>query len=421
MSNETTIETTATTPKTAANPLPKTAAKRKLKIHRAKFPKVREILDATGTIRFSVDARGHNWTGKPRFTFSVLSEAMGKANEIAAYIDENGKNVIAFDKDIETFKIKFAIHGKSLNDACAFYLEFLNKEVGKNDSKLIADVVNLWINDRSNDKLNVLRLKSVQALNTYGKHVAKELGHIKIKQLTDKDCIDYITRQTIDNTTPSTVTLISRHKVLSNFLNWSLKNKHLDINPLKQVQMAKMPHLLPKHLTTENAINLFETTINVCPSLLPYFALCLFAGIRPYECERLTWKNINMESGEIIIPHTISKTKHDRLQEISENCLQWLKYAKQLDADAPLIPKAIAYWGNSVKKQLDFNWSNDVLRHSFATFYFAKYGNIFKLAYIMGNSCDIVEKHYKRVLAKEFVNDFWQITPDSIIKKTVAA
>ncbi len=42
--------------------------------------------------------------------------------------------------------------------------------------------------------------------------------------------------------------------------------------------------------------------------LLPYHVLCIFAGIRPKEVERLTWSNINMDEQFIEVPDEKSKT-----------------------------------------------------------------------------------------------------------------
>jgi hypothetical protein len=60
--------------------------------------------------------------------------------------------------------------------------------------------------------------------------------------------------------------------------------------------------------------------------LLPYHVLCIFAGIRPKEVERLTWSNINMDERYIEVPDEKSKTAIRCIVEMEPLLVRWLDY-----------------------------------------------------------------------------------------------
>ena len=54
-------------------------------------------------------------------------------------------------------------------------------------------------------------------------------------------------------------------------------------------------------------------------------------------------------------------------------------------------------------------WPVDVVRHSYGSYHLAKYGNRALLAELMGNSVQIIKKHYKVVVSKSAVEQYWSI------------
>jgi len=62
---------------------------------------------------------------------------------------------------------------------------------------------------------------------------------------------------------------------------------------------------------------------------VPYFALCLFAGIRPAvpygEITKLQPDAINLETGVISVSAAVSKVREPRKVEISPNLTAWLR------------------------------------------------------------------------------------------------
>ena len=70
-------------------------------------------------------------------------------------------------------------------------------------------------------------------------------------------------------------------------------------------------------------------------SVTAAFALGLFAGIRPKEVERMVWEHIIMDTKEIVLPRSITKTNQTRRFTMSENLYEWLSTC---DRNQPLVP-----------------------------------------------------------------------------------
>jgi integrase len=59
--------------------------------------------------------------------------------------------------------------------------------------------------------------------------------------------------------------------------------------------------------------------------IVPYFAICSFAGLRSAECENLDWKYIDLDRRIITILENVSKTGEERKPPISDNLAAWLE------------------------------------------------------------------------------------------------
>ena len=63
---------------------------------------------------------------------------------------------------------------------------------------------------------------------------------------------------------------------------------------------------------------------------MPYVALCLFGGLRPFEAARLTWDQVNLTDGEIRLKGTQTKTGKGRIVVIDKTLKAWLsRYRKR--------------------------------------------------------------------------------------------
>jgi site-specific recombinase XerD len=152
-------------------------------------------------------------------------------------------------------------------------------------------------------------------------------------------------------------------------------------------------------------------------SFIPAFALLYFAGIRPFELQRLApvaEKMINRKTGIITIPASVSKTKQKRQVYISENLAAWLD-----GFPLPIIPANFKREYSRIRKH--FALSHDEARHSYISYHVALHRSIGDAALQAGNSESIVKKHYLNTHTKEEGVEFFAIVPDLETRRAVVA
>jgi integrase len=161
------------------------------------------------------------------------------------------------------------------------------------------------------DELNVLR---------------KNFPSGPLDQLTPSNLKTYLERGN-----PALKTYNNRRALLSTFCKFALQQEWIGNNPI-----GKLPHHRIRHrrgsavtISAENAKDLMayaETYENGI--MVPYFALCLFAGIRPSprdgEIAKLRPEHIRMGVGVIQIEPEVSKVRMKRQVIIQPNLAAWL-------------------------------------------------------------------------------------------------
>src|SRR4029077_12237491 len=108
-------------------------------------------------------------------------------------------------------------------------------------------------------------------------------------------------------------------------LNFGIRRSWCDENPIKRIEMHSLK-MRKEILTNVQVAALLKAAYETDFALLPYHALCIFAGIRPKEVERLAWSNINMEEQFIEVPDEKSKTAVRRIVEMEPLLVRWLNY-----------------------------------------------------------------------------------------------
>ena len=148
-------------------------------------------------------------------------------------------------------------------------------------------------------------------------------------------------------------------------------------------------------------------------SLLRYFALTYFAGIRPEELLRMSDREdelINLRTRIITIPANVSKTRHERHITISENLAAWLEFAPR-----PIVPLNFRRMMSRVRAH--FAMSHDEARHSFISYHVALHRSLGDAALQAGNSESIIRRHYLHLHPAEEGRAFFGIVPDPVRRK----
>lgn len=160
----------------------------------------------------------------------------------------------------------------------------------------------------------------------------------------------------------------------------------------------------------------------VRPDLVPYVALCCFAGLRPSEAagipgERsgLLWGDIDLEEKLIHVrPEVAGKVGRSRYVQMKDNLVEWLRP----HLDSPDRPVCYRKSGELLRadlrpKDLWDEFSADSMRHSFCSYLLALTHDIGHVAEMAGNSPNIIRSNYRRPVKEKVAKVFFSIRPDT--------
>ena len=143
---------------------------------------------------------------------------------------------------------------------------------------------------------------------------------------------------------------------------------------------------------------------------LAALALQGFAGIRAEEVKRLGWEHINFAEGHIVIPDAVAKCEERRLVPLTENLAAWLNpIAKTSGPVCEFTNLWIVY--ERMAKRAGVEWKRNGLRHSFISYRVSLIKNIPQVAFEAGNSPNMVQKHYLKVVTETMAKQWFDLTP----------
>ena len=213
---------------------------------------------------------------------------------------------------------------------------------------------------------------------------------------------------------PGMKTYNNRRGIVSTFFKFAFHRGWIAENPIPKVPHYRIRRKRGSAVTVSTAqaaelMEHFETFEG--GRWIPYFALCLFAGIRPGvpdgEITKIRPDDVNLETGIISISADVSKVREPRRITIQPNLAAWLR--------AYPLSKFPIVVGNFKKRREKFrdrfNLSHDVLRHTFISMFVAKFRSIGEASIQAGNSESIIRRHYLDLKSTEEGAAFFAITP----------
>lgn len=150
------------------------------------------------------------------------------------------------------------------------------------------------------------------------------------------------------------------------FFSWLVRENLIDANPCESLRKPiSEENNPPKILSPSQAHSLLFTALKLDPPTARYFAIGLFAGVRPHEIGRLSREDISSRYIEISAPK--AKTRKRRLITVLPNLGKWLLVSEFLPVKNKRrrLEKVISNAG--------LRWSHDVMRHSFASYHLAQF------------------------------------------------
>jgi hypothetical protein len=228
---------------------------------------------------------------------------------------------------------------------------------------------------------------------------------------------------------PAKKTFNNRRILLHAFFAYARKapREWIRENPVSPIALFKLARGVPEIITAQRAAAVMAYVENYAGEkdsgqepgyLAPYFALALFAGLRPSmpggEIWRLAHKPdlsriIDLGLGVIRITPGIAKTNAVRQVTIQPNLSAWL--VRYPPARYPIIPRNVRAGIRHVRRSFDLG--NDVLRHTFISMHVGKFRSLGAAALEAGNSESIIRQYYLNLVSTAEAEEFWAIRPGS--------
>lgn len=155
------------------------------------------------------------------------------------------------------------------------------------------------------------------------------------------------------------------------------------------------------------------------PALVPYLAIRAFTGIRDSEINRMDWTNVKLEQGQIEVPASAAKRTRGRrgnmlrrLVPIQTNLRAWLEGCRNQSGSICQYQNCQRI-ARKLAKKSRIKWVHNGMRHSYGSCRVALTKNYPLVAYEMGNSVEVIKRHYDQVVSENDAQKWFSIVPKS--------
>ena len=190
------------------------------------------------------------------------------------------------------------------------------------------------------------------------------------------------------------------------FFSWLVREGLIDKSPCGAIRRPIRDNSKPPSILSVKAANeLLNVAKRLDPEFAKYFAIGIFAGVRPHEIERLDDKDITERYIEITAAN--AKCRKRRLVNVLPNLKEWLK----VSPNTPLKNKRRRKL--ALIKAAGISWAHDIMRHSYASYHLAHFSSADKTALELGHrDTNMLFRHYRQLVTREEAEKFWAIRPE---------
>ncbi len=374
---------------------------------------ISEFTNPSGEIVFRVAGWLDGKRVRKNFATRAEAEAERQVLEVQRLQAETGIRVAPTRLEDAQLKEAEAVFArlKGLPRSLSFYVDFAltnyrEPEKQKPLAEAVAEYIKAKEHEFAQDQLSPPQMARIRW------DLKRLVSHFPGKAVADLTVSSLVAF--LETGRPGMKTHNNRRGIVSTFLKFAFQHGWIAENPIPKVPHYRIRRKrgVAQTFTAAQASTLMEHMETYDGGRwVPYFALCLFAGIRPGvphgEITKLKPDAVNLDEGEIHVSADVSKVREPRKVTIQPNLAAWLR-AYPLDR-GPII------LGNFKKRRQrfakKFGLTHDVLRHTFISMFVAKFRSIGEAAIQAGNSESIIRKHYLDLKSKEEAEQFFGILP----------
>jgi len=295
-------------------------------------------------------------------------------------------------------------HDASLLEAVHYYLKFLNETKRSIPvSQLFDEFLSIKQEDNVSAKyLADLRSKLGRFANSFQSTLVCNLTVPQVEAWIRSLDIGTVSRE-------------SYRRNVSVLLEFGRRRGYLHVNPAADIKIRRRPEGEVSILTPDELHNLLS---KCALEIVPYIAICAFAGLRPSEAASLLWSDIHLDAMQIEVRARHSKTRRYRLVPIQPNLGEWLMRFRS--EDGPIYYSRRKFREAYKAAGMD-EWKMDILRHSYGTYRLPILKSADALALEMGNSPDVIFRHYRRPISEVSALAYFGIGPDTLPRSALSS
>lgn len=313
------------------------------------------------------------------------------------------------------FRDDLKVLGVDLREALQAGVDLLEKN---NRSCLVSDLVDRVISERERRDLSD---RYLQDLRSRLRRFERDFGYRSVASISRDEIGDWLRDLKV-----APVTTNNYRTALAVMFSDAVVDGYIDENPAKKVKRTKVVEGEVGVLTPYELSRLLAASGE---DILPVVLIGAFAGVRRSELEVLDWQDIDMVDKHIRIRAKNAKSSRNRLIPILDNLHKWLlPYVRNSGRVWPsngrkLYDKARREGGFGVPGsesdkelatglKLDRPWPENALRHSYASYWLAKFQRADELALNLGHlDTKIIFSNYRAIVKASDAENYWAISP----------
>lgn len=207
---------------------------------------------------------------------------------------------------------------------------------------------------------------------------------------------------------------------LGAFFSWANKTYHTG-NPCEGILRKAIAYKEPQFMRPTD-VSRFMQAAEARPDanvIVPRLVLGFFCGLRSAEIDRVLWRDIDLENGEVRVsmPKGYTKGVKPRIVGFQPNVVEWFTkyYPRVHPAGTSLYASyreaRIAF--NQIAKNLGLRLDRNTMRHTYATMHVGAFRNLEATSCNMGHTggARLLLAHYRGLVGANEAGTFWGILP----------
>ncbi|MCG3150167.1 MAG: Tyrosine recombinase XerC [Verrucomicrobiae bacterium] len=339
-----------------------------------------------------------------REAYPTKKEAEDRATEIRNQVENEGRAAFTMPTAVRVEATKAIAllkpHNASITEAVEHYVEHVLKY---RTAPTVSEIVKLLVAEAEGNKR---RDRTVKDLRMRLEQFAKSFGDRQLASITREELTAWLNDPTL-----SARSRINYAVKVSQLYNFAIRNGWAEYNIAASIPRPTAEDAEPEIFTADQAARLLEHAAEY--ELLPYVAIGLFAGLRSAELLRLDWSAVKLAERSIIIGANVAKKRSRRVVEINDTLAAWLASCTKrkgmvVEHDQRTLYKRLTELATAAGLE---KWQDNGLRHSCASYSLALTGDAVKVAYQLGNSADMIHRHYKALVTAADAKRFFELRP----------